>query len=402
MSEGALPRVLLVGEGCTLAHFARPLALAEILHRAGYKAALACPVAFKRWVPGHIPWLELETQPQSRFSARLATGRPLFDRALLERYAEADLDLLARHEPDVVIGDVRLSLAASARQAGVPYIALSNAYWDPRPPLPAIMPCLRWTGRLPLPLLGALQRLAMPVADAWNGRQLEGLMRDRGIPVGRMGLREMFTEADLTLYADLKGLFPEVEETGRYRFLGPVPWEPPVPLPPWWDAVPGDRPLAYVTVGSSGDRNTLPRLVEGLAAAGYASIVATAARAKLEGDGERVFVADYLPGATAAARADVVVCNGGAPTVAQALAAAKPVLGVCTNLDQFMNMRAVEAANAGLSLRSDRVTAAQVSAAVRRLEAPAFADAARRLQAESAAVDLEAALTNAIGRALAR
>ncbi len=347
MSRSASPRVLFVGEGCTLAHFARPLALAGLLQGAGYEVALACPEAYRRWVPDDIAWLPLDTQSPSRFSARLATGRPLFDRALLERYVEDDLALLDKVKPDVVVGDVRLSLAASARMARTPYIALSNAYWDPRPPFPPVMPCLRWTGRLPRPVLEAIRRLAMPIGMAWNARQTAGLLRSCGVPVGRVGLREMFTEADLTLYADLKGLFPEVEETERYRFLGPVPWEPPVTLPAWWGRVPADRPVAYVTVGSSGDRNTVPRLVEGLRTLDYTVLVATAARTKLEDDGESVFVADYLPGAAAARRSDLVVCNGGAPTVAQAFAAGRPVLGVCTNLDQFMNMRAVESAGAG-------------------------------------------------------
>ena len=42
-----------------------------------------------------------------------------------------DLELIRRIEPDVVVGDFRLSLAVSAPMAGVPYIALANAYWSP-------------------------------------------------------------------------------------------------------------------------------------------------------------------------------------------------------------------------------------------------------------------------------
>lgn len=395
-----LPSVLFVGEGCTLAHFARPLTLSAILQDAGYEVALACPEAYRRWVPPQIRWLPLETQSQSRFSARLATGRPLFDRALLETYVEADLALFEEFRPELVIGDVRLSLAASARKAGVPYITLSNAYWDPRRPFPPILPCLRWTGRAPLPLLEVLRSLAMPVANAWNGRQLSGLMRAHRVSVGRMGLREMFTEADLTLYCDPPALFPEVEETRRYRFLGPIPWEPPVSLPAWWGDVPTDRPVAYVTVGSSGDRTTLPRVIEGLRRLDYTLLVATAGRAKVDGDGRRVFVADYLPGGAAAARADLVVCNGGAPTTAQAFASGKPVLGVCTNLDQFMNMRAVNAYGTGLFLRSDRLTSDQVEADARRLADPSFATAAGRLRREGEAADLESNLIAAIGSLL--
>ena len=82
MSTPASPRVLFIGEGCTLAHFARPLALATILQARGHEVTLACPEAYRRWVPESLPWLPLETQSASRFSP-VATGRPLFDRAIL-------------------------------------------------------------------------------------------------------------------------------------------------------------------------------------------------------------------------------------------------------------------------------------------------------------------------------
>ena len=34
-------------------------------------------------------------------------------------------------QPDLVIGDFRLSLSVSARVAGVPYIAIANSWWSP-------------------------------------------------------------------------------------------------------------------------------------------------------------------------------------------------------------------------------------------------------------------------------
>ena len=53
-------------------------------------------------------------------------------------------------EPDVVVGDFRLSLSVSARVAGVPYLAITNAYWSPyarqRFPLPEL-PVVRMARR---------------------------------------------------------------------------------------------------------------------------------------------------------------------------------------------------------------------------------------------------------------
>ncbi|MDD5328894.1 MAG: glycosyltransferase, partial [Sulfuricella sp.] len=79
-------------------------------------------------------------------------------------------------------------------------------------------------------------------------------------------------------------------------------------------------------------------------------------------------------------RAQLVICNGGSPTSQQALAAGVPVLGIAGNLDQFLNMQAVEARGAGLCLRADRATPIAIRHATTRLLGnPAFRDSAGKL-----------------------
>jgi UDP:flavonoid glycosyltransferase YjiC (YdhE family) len=118
----------------------------------------------------------------------------------------------------------------------------------------------------------------------------------------------------------------------------------------------------------------------------------------LGGDGRGLFVADYLPGGDAASRAEIVICNGGSPTASQALAAGRPVLGLCSNLDQFLNMRAVHARGAGVALRADRLTRTAFEKAVATLRKPSFGAAARNLQAEAAAMDPISVLVQSIDR----
>ena len=65
---------------------------------------------------------------------------------------------------------------------------------------------------------------------------------------------------------------------------------------------------------------------------------------------------DFLPGDLVCKRASLVVCNGGSPTTNQALANGVPVLGIVRNMDQFLNMRAVERFGAGILVRADRAS----------------------------------------------
>lgn len=93
-------------------------------------------------------------------------------------------------------------------------------------------------------------------------------------------------------------------------------------------------------------------------------IAATAGRSDLKTVPANAFVADYLPGEAAAARSAVVVCNGGSLTTQQALVAGVPVIGVAGNLDQHLNMEAVERAGAGVLLRTERLKSQRVAGAV--------------------------------------
>jgi UDP:flavonoid glycosyltransferase YjiC (YdhE family) len=106
-------------------------------------------------------------------------------------------------------------------------------------------------------------------------------------------------------------------------------------------------------------------------------IAATAGKIDLADVPGNAFVADYLPLDRAVQRSRLVICNGGSLTTYQALASGVPILGLCTNMDQLLNMNAIERLGAGLSLRAARVSTDQLLASTRKLlESPAYAQAA--------------------------
>ena len=366
-ADPARLRVLFVGEGSTLAHAARPLALASALPRGRFEAMIATPERYRAFVPPRLEWLPLQAQTPEEFAERLRRGRPVFNLSRLEAYFADDLKLIEKTRPQVVVGDLRLSLAASARVAGVPYVAISNAYWSPDRALRPIRPTLDRLRGWPAPLAELAFQLFAPTILPRHARPVDELMTAHGLRGTGRDLRRAFTEADVTLYADIPALFPDVPETPARRFLGPVAWEPPVEAPPWWDRLPADKPIAYVTLGSSGETQSLSSITAWLTAMGYAVVLATAGRAEIGGDEETVFVADYVPGLAACERADLVVCNGGSPTATQALLKGRPVLGIASNIDQLLNIRAVQARGAGLLLRADAVNRRRFEAAVNRL-----------------------------------
>ena len=103
------------------------------------------------------------------------------------------------------------------------------------------------------------------------------------------------------------------------------------------------------------------------------------------------------------ALADLVVCNGGSLTTQQALAAGKPVLGIASNMDQFLNMGPIEAFGAGITLRADRVSASAIRQTTRELlgNGGHFA-AAQRVSVDLAGCSAPGAFRGLIDRVLSQ
>ena len=355
--SGTAKRILLVAEAVTLAHLARPLAVADAL-QAGtdWGVSLACDPRFRRFLGAFRgDFRELSSIEPEAFLKALRRGSPIYDAATLQRYVDDDLRVIHEVEPDLIVGDFRLSLSVSARVAGVPYVSLASACWSPfyEPgtwPVPAV-----WlTKVLPLPVAERVFRLVRRAAFAVHSRPLNRVRARYGLADLGWCLRRAYTDGDFVAYVDAPALFPIEALPATHRFVGPALWEPPASLPPWWEALSQDRPIVYVTFGSSGQATLLPSVVETLSTLDASIMIATADRTRLPILPPNAYVAEFLPGTQAAKRANVVVCNGGSPTSYQALAAGVPVVGIASNLDQFLNMQALERIGAGLSFRADR------------------------------------------------
>ena len=366
----ARKKILFMAEAVTLAHVGRPLSLAQGLAEEMYDIHFACAdgydfcfkqTSFRRW--------RIDSISSQQFLHALAHGKPVYTESTLQAYVEDDLRLLKAVQPDLVIGDFRLSLSVSARLQQIPYITVSNAYWSPHVRQHYTVPRLPLTEVLPIWLAHPLFRLIRPLAFASHAVPLNRVRRRHGLASLGSDLRRTYTDADRTLYADIPQLFPPHAMPPTHDYLGAVIWAPPLDLPPWWQRaeLSSGRPILYVTLGSSGQGTLLPRVLRALAPLPVTVLAATAGTIRVDAVPPNAFVAPFLPGDAAARRASLVICNGGSPTSQQALTAGVPVIGIAGNLDQFLNMHGIVAAGAGLLLRADRFQEAALRHATTRL-----------------------------------
>jgi UDP:flavonoid glycosyltransferase YjiC (YdhE family) len=347
-------RILFFAEAVTLAHLARGIVLTENLCRhGGYIVALAADNRYTQ-ITGqiHASRIPLQSITSHDFFYKLRKGLPIYDSATLSEYVAEDLKIIDAFSPDFIIGDFRLSLAISSRMANIPYATVTNAYWSPYAnveyPVPEI-PLVKLIG------VNASQQLfnwARPAVFFMHSLAFNRTCKKFGQAPVTNDMRDVYTHADYTLYADIESLIPMRPLPDNHLFIGPILWSAQVALPEWWENIPTDKPIVFVTLGSSGDSTLLPIILSSLSGLPITVLCVTANQTMIEKAYENVYIADFLPAEAAVKKADIIICNGGSPMVYQSLVENKQVIGIPSNLDQYLMMSIVHDAGKGQLIRS--------------------------------------------------
>jgi UDP:flavonoid glycosyltransferase YjiC (YdhE family) len=374
-------RILFVAEAVTLAHVGRMFALANMIDRSKYTPVLAWHPRYNRLL-GNIEdeFYPLHSITTEEFVDRLRTAKPVYDLRTMEIYVAWELEVFREARPDAVVGDFRLSLATSSRIAGIPYVNVVNAHWSPfaRPrfTVPDCPP-----SRIFGPAMAqAVFDVARPFFFLSYANDFNRLAQKFGRPSFSYDLRKIYCEGDRTLYPDLPEITPTFDLPPSHRYLGPIPWSPEIPEPDFLSEMPNDKPVVYLNLGTSGDETLLPRIIDVLSEMPVRVIAGTGGKIDYSSPSADIHLVDFIAGDAACERADLMVFNGGVGGTHQALLAGIPVVGIPSNLDQFLNMHFVERAGCGVTVRGDSASERKLSRAFATvLGDPAYRERAREL-----------------------
>jgi len=376
------PRILFVSEAVSIAHVARLSVLAGTLDAEHFDIHFASSGQFN-FCQQERSWIRhsLESISPALFLERLASGKPVYSADEWRSYVRNELKLLETVKPDVVIGDFRLSLGISARKLGIRYLAVCNAHWSPyRPAHPMPAPDLPISAFASHRIIDPLFNAIWPLASRVHIRAANMVRKEYGLPV-YASLGELYCDGDLTLYADSPTLTPTPGAPPSHRHIGPIVWSPALDLPDWWKDLPQKPRPVYITFGSTGKVDLLPTIVSTCQAENACAVVATAARGNFPAAPPSVYAAPFLPGDLAARASRLVIGNGGSATIHQALSEGRPVLGICSNLDQVLTMQTVAAAGAGEFMRASEASPERPQQALHKLlNTPSYATQAQVLQ----------------------
>jgi len=351
-------KILFISETVTMSHLIRPLKIASHLPLDHYEihfAATHIPDFLKNELNNFKTYQIQHGVSEKKFLSAIAHGQHPYTESILKNYVEEDLKLLKAIKPDLVIGDMRLSLKISAKLANIPYLNISNSTWDSSAILPLLVP------ELPVVKVFGV-RLSQFVYSMIREDILSKLAKPFNQIAQSYGVSEygsyydVLTSGDYTAYVDLKSLVkcksykPNKINVGALLYsmntshaVSPVQKKK-------------QKQRVVVSLGSSGPTNQLQNMINTLAELDIELVVATSGKNITLPQSKDIIAASYLPLDQVLADADLLIFNGGSGSGYLGLSHGVPLLCIPSNIDQHQFSHAISQKGAGDIIRSDKLS----------------------------------------------
>jgi UDP:flavonoid glycosyltransferase YjiC (YdhE family) len=405
-----MPRVLLLPHAPTssLAHVGACMAVGHVLRERGHDVQVAYggsrPEVIER---EGFRWHRVaEVAPEREWHPRGWFHEP----GELIPVVESHLELIRRLSPEAAVSSSGLAGRLACEVAAVPQVHLMHylpvsgpgrqatvrrdRLSDLRRPrrlyrvlrARAARPILRPRGPITRAIKESRERLGLPALGSGPGGSVGGC-HDTAVAV------------TTTPFLDPAGELPP-----NWRYVGPVTWSAPSE---GTEELPrrGDRPVVYVTQGSTGSPDTLRRSVHELGSAPVDVIVTAGGLcdpSELEELAPNCRAAALWPGRACMAMADAAVVHGGHLTTCEALLAGTPVAVLPSRRDQVRRVYTIEWLGAGVGLYPKPLFPGAVRRAVTRLlERPRYRQRSAELSAELSRWDGPAGAADLVEQVLA-
>lgn len=387
MSQQSKRLLLAFPHGGFLAHTVRLLEISKTLRDQGYRVLFFSRGEYGRLISqAGFQTEDIFTLDPQRIMDRLRYGDvEFYSRQTYEQSVQEELKVFREYKPAAVLGDHRWSLRSSAEIARIPYISILNASWTRFWELPLRPyyhhPTTRALGggRLARTLIAPLLPLLAGLFKKAGAREQNRWRREKGLKEYDVHLESF--EGDLNLLADIPEYSPCKALPPNFRYVGPLFWEPDIPVPDWLEAYDKSRPVVYLTFGSTGLARYFPVVLDLLCDQDVDVIVTTAGLTEIPNPPENCRVAEILPGSAIQRITDLMVCHGGNGTIYQALSAGVPLVGIPTCITQEIEMDQVERLGCGLQVNEVRFRTGELARAIKRvLSEPGFTQRAQTIQ----------------------
>lgn len=283
----------------------------------------------------------------------------------IDELMDAQIQLIQRDQPDMVVGDGSMGLSISAHIANVPAGLMFNAY-----NIKLIQPSSPF----------------MPLLRTFDFFQLA--------PVRRRVFKKygVKPKSGMKLILDTPMISPDlpefVSEIGQFQrnveFVGPISYSAAATLPRWYDDMKDGTTNIYITMGSTGMLDAFLRNhYEALGKTPYRFVVTTAGQVTDETMAmapDNFRFAEFAAGDKILKHSSALIYHGGSGSMYQGLEAGAPMLAFPYHLEQLNACNMVEREGFGLCMSPKKTTSNELVAALDRiLTEPSFRENAQRL-----------------------
>jgi len=349
-------KILFMCNDITITHVIRPLLIAKELKKRGHKVYFAFPYfRYKNLLEKEkIPFFKLEAIDREKALEIIKTYK--YDtKTIVKRFKKdlsSDLKIINKIKPDLVINDIRWTAKLACYLSNTKYVSILNAYHTSLLLTKHLIPQKYFLSRIiPKKLQKKIFPLTHKFMDYYLGRAIRKLARKYKIKNIQTAIQSLISDR-LNLIADTREFFP-CKRKNKFHYIGPFLWQPSLPIPKFMNKIDRNKPIIYLTFGTSDDFKLLDLIIKTLSKK-YQIIASTGGgyggEQLSDVENEKVFIKDFIPALKILDKVFLVICHGGNGTIYQALSKGKPLICLPTFYDQEWNSERVEQLGLGRKL----------------------------------------------------
>lgn len=361
-------KILFLSEAVSLAHVGRPLTLAQEAFKNGYEVHFACADGTLKKInaaPNQFTVHSLHTISGDTFYNRVNQGKFFYTFDELRKYIEVEIDLIKKIDPALIISDFRLTSAISAKLTDKPLLNLSNAYWSPFYSCPFPAPNFGLFKFLSEKHSQFIFNMMRPIAFKTFGKELNQIREFYGLKK-KSDFRELYTDGTFTGYMDLPNFVNLEKLPPNHFYLGPIAWNPNISTDIF---LPEDKNFIYISMGSTGDQNSLSIILRSVLQKGAKAILSGVSTSEANHLYQEIpdlkansVIVPLINAEKILDHCNLTICHGGSGTVYQSLSHGVPVMCLPKNPDQSLVSMAIVEKNLGRYLSPKNATKSNIQA----------------------------------------
>lgn len=332
-------KILIFAEGISMAHPSRMSQLCRQIQDDNTELHIATPKNYF-WLFKDLKNINChnhETISNQLFNERLYETKFPLTLQELSSFKDKDSILINTIKPDLIINDFRLSSFAAAKQHQVPLINLIQYHWHPNFKKENLLPYVR-----PVKILGKrISSLISPVVAPFILKTQLGLI-NQFLETNKLSpcknIYDFYCAGDFRIFPDVASIFNSPALEKNELFIGPLIWRnKETPWPTNWPKLRTNQKSIYLTMGSTGNHNLVPKLAKVLSSENFRLFISTSGNKYPSLPSSNTYTADFVPAESVLEISDLIICNGGTSTTYHGIANGTPVFAFPTNMDQYLH-----------------------------------------------------------------